>query len=190
MARGVSKDAAVCVIRRVGACPGLVPGPVFKIGGAGVKTGAAGSIPVHSRFRRTGGVQKRGFCGGLLGLPGTMSRMTSSRASAVSQRAPFHIMWTGRISETTPPIENSMPISSFRYFPDHTEGRCCRTSLVSPRPMVIGRIAITASQGVPPRPVPASVCPFLPVTPGGIPPVPRENRGSRRKNQSVSPDIR
>ena len=34
--------------------------PVFKIGGTGVKTGAAGSIPVHSRFRRCGGVQKVG----------------------------------------------------------------------------------------------------------------------------------
>ena len=41
--------------------------PVFKIGGAGVKAGAAGSIPVHSRFRRTGGVQKVGLSGGFGG---------------------------------------------------------------------------------------------------------------------------
>ena len=27
--------------------------PVFKIGGTGVETGSAGSIPVHSRVRRT-----------------------------------------------------------------------------------------------------------------------------------------
>jgi hypothetical protein len=30
--------------------------PVFKIGGAGVKTGAAGSIPVRSRFCWWGGI--------------------------------------------------------------------------------------------------------------------------------------
>ena len=41
--------------------------PVFKIGGTGVETGSAGSIPVHSRVRRCGGVKKRGFCGGFGG---------------------------------------------------------------------------------------------------------------------------
>ncbi len=42
--------------------------PVFKIGGTGVETGSAGSIPVHSRVRRCGGVRKVGESGGFGGF--------------------------------------------------------------------------------------------------------------------------